>query len=155
MARLKLCSYRGCSKVINQDTRFCEYHQAKYMIKQKERYKDYQRRRLEDYNEVRAQGFYQSNDWSGLKEAVKASFFHIDIFEYYLTGKIVEGETVHHIIEVKEDWNSRFSIDNLIYVTQRNHLLIHSKYNKSKKDKEKAQKILLGLVEQFQKEFKE
>lgn len=153
MAILKLCSYRGCSKIVSPDTKFCEYHQDKYMKKQKERYKDYQRRRLEDYNEVMSQAFYQSSDWERLKEAVKASFFHIDIFEYYLTGKIVEGETVHHVIEVKEDWNNRFDINNLIYLTQRNHLLIHNKYNKSLKDKKKAQQILLGLIEKFSKEF--
>ena len=80
MARLKLCSHRGCTRILDMDSKFCEYHQEKYMKLQKERYKDYQRRRLEDYNEVRSQAFYQSLDWDRLKEAVKASFFHIDIF---------------------------------------------------------------------------
>ena len=154
MARLKLCSHRGCTRVLDMDSKFCEYHQEKYMKLQKERYKDYQRRRLEDYNEVRSQAFYQSLDWDRLKEAVKASFFHIDIFELYLTGRIVEGETVHHIIEVKEEWNSRFDINNLIYLTQKNHLMIHSKYRKSINEKRKVQKILFGLIEAFQKEYK-
>ena len=116
MARLKLCSHRGCTRVLDMDSKFCEYHQEKYMKLQKERYKDYQRRRLEDYNEVRS-------------------------------------ETVHHIIEVKEEWNSRFDINNLIYLTQKNHLMIHSKYKKSIKEKRKVQKILLGLIEAFQKEY--
>ena len=153
MARLKLCSHYSCRKVIAEDSRFCEYHQAKYMARQKERYKDYQRRRLEDYNEAKAQGFYHSTDWDRIKEAVKAGLYHIDIFEYYLTGKIVEGETVHHIIEVKEDWDSRLDVNNLIYLTNKNHSKIHSKYNAGLDSKKRIQKILFGLLERFNKEF--
>lgn len=153
MAILKHCSHRGCYEVLQQDIQYCEYHSKKHIAKQKERYKEYQHRRLQDYNEVRSQSFYQSTEWDRLREVVKASLFHIDIFEYYRTGKIVEGETVHHILEVREEWEARFDVNNLIYLTQRNHLLIHKKYKESKEAKARVQRILLGLIEQFNKEF--
>ncbi|MGL5152801.1 MAG: hypothetical protein ACRC7N_19770 [Clostridium sp.] len=153
MPILKQCSYHGCTKILNNDVKYCEYHQGKYDKEQKERYKEYQRRRLKDKFQVKAQKFYKSPEWERIKEAIKASVYHIDIFEYYLTGKIVEGENVHHIIEIDEDWNSRLDINNLIYLTHKNHMRIHSKYNKSKKDREKVQKILQGLLLAFEKEF--
>lgn len=153
MAILKTCSFHGCNKILRDSLKYCDYHQVKYGNEQKERYKEYKRRRLKDKFQVKAQSFYNSMEWERIKNAIKASLFHIDIFEYYLTGRIVEGEDVHHIIEIDEDWNSRLDINNLIYLTHKNHMRIHSKYNKSKKDKEKAQKILLGLLVQFEKEF--
>lgn len=153
MARLKLCSHCSCSRVVELGQKYCAYHQHKHMIEQRKKYREYQQRRLSDYNEAKLQAFYQSGDWERLKEAVKASCYHIDIFEYYLTGKIVEGETVHHILELREHWDSRLDINNMIYLTNKNHKLIHNKYNKGNKEKLKVQKILFGLIERFEKEF--
>lgn len=150
---LKLCSYTSCSKVIDKDSKYCEYHRAKHMKKERVRYKEYQKRRLYDERKAMAQSFYSSTDWRRIKEAIKPSYYHIDIMEYYLTGKVVEGQVVHHVIEVEEEWDSRLDISNLIYLTYKNHQRIHMKYNKSLEDKRRVQKMLLGLIEQFEKEF--
>lgn len=153
MALLKQCSFRSCRKLVNYGVKFCEYHQVKYDKEQKERYKEYQFRRYKDNNKKKSQQFYSSVPWKNLREAIKKELFHIDILEYYRTGRIIEGEAVHHILEVEEDWESRLDISNLIYLTERNHKRVHEKYNESSKSKKKMQNILLGLLEQFYKDF--
>jgi len=61
---------------------------------------------------------------------------------------------VHHIVEIKEDWNKKLLISNLIYLTNSNHMYVHSMYNKSDKDKTKIQELLIELLDRFNKEFK-
>lgn len=42
-------------------------------------------------------------------------------------GIITEGNTVHHIVEVKDDWNKRFDWDNLQVVCKECHNRIHGR----------------------------
>lgn len=154
MARLKMCSHFSCTKIIEDNERYCNTHKKRYAARQKVRYKDYQRRRLEDHNEAKTQAFYHSDEWIRAKEVAKLSTFHIDIFHYYLIGKIIEGETVHHIIELKEDWSRRSDVSNLLYLSNKNHAKIHSKYNSCIEDKKRIQKMLLELKKRFDEEFK-
>ncbi|NFO65444.1 hypothetical protein FDC27_00385 [Clostridium botulinum] len=153
MSVLKQCSWNGCTKIVNQDVKYCEYHKGKYDMEQKERYKEYSARRRRDKDKKKYQDFYSSSDWKRIRKACTTECYGIDILELYRTGRVVQGERVHHIICLSDDWNSRFDICNLIYLTEKNHRIVHSHYDKEKKEKEKMQKILLGLLEKFNKEF--
>lgn len=153
MALLKQCSHRGCRKILQDNVKFCDYHQTKFDLKEKERYKDYQSRRLKDKEKKKQQQFYNSDNWQRTREAVASDCLGIDIYEYYTTGRIVPGETVHHIIELNEDWNSRLDINNLIYLTERNHRKIHVIYDRSNRDKKIMQDKLFKIINKFQSEF--
>ena len=48
MAMLKQCSYHGCTKILPDDKKYCEYHQRMIDKKNKERYKEYYNRTKED-----------------------------------------------------------------------------------------------------------
>lgn len=154
MALKKLCSYHNCNKVVDIDTKYCEYHSKKVNEAEKQRHKIYQHNRLLNEEERKYQRFYNSSNWKLLKESVKKELYYIDIFELYKNNKIVQGDTVHHIITIKENYDMRLDKNNLIYLTESNHKLIHNKYNESKQEKEKIQKILLELLKLFKKEYK-
>ena len=149
MALKKLCSYSGCNVLVDYGTKYCYKHRTK----DKERYKDYRRSRLRDEEEKARQKFYNSPEWKNVRDLVIRKCFGIDIVEYYRTGQIIKGYTVHHIIELKDDWNKRLDINNLIYLSQENHIKIHKLMEQSKEDKEKVIEMLLEVKARFEQEF--
>lgn len=153
MAILKKCSWRGCTKIVEQNEMYCKYHQEKFDKENKERYKEYQNRRKMDKEQKKYMDFYNSLHWRRLRSVVVNKYFGMDILEYYKTGRIVQGEAVHHIVEISENYDKRLDVNNLIYLTEQSHRRVHAEYEKGKKEKEKMQKILFGLIKKFEEEF--
>ncbi|MFR5642707.1 MAG: hypothetical protein ACLTK7_06040 [Clostridium paraputrificum] len=149
MALKKLCSYSGCNTLVDYGTKYCDKHKTK----DKDRYKDYRRSRLRDEEEKARQEFYNSVEWKNIRDLAIRKCFGIDIVEYYRTGQIIKGYTVHHIIELKDDWNKRLDINNLIYLSQENHIKIHKLMEQSKEDKDKVVEMLLQVKARFEQEF--
>lgn len=118
---------------------------------EKQRHKDYKASRTDK----KEQEFYNTKQWLQTKEIAKSKTHGIDVYEYYVNGRVISGETVHHIVEIKEDWNKKLLISNLIYLTNSNHMYVHNMYNKSDKDKTKMQELLIELLDRFNKEFKD
>ena len=151
MAMFKQCSWSGCSRIVEDNVKYCEYHSIKHDKEEKERYKEYKRRRTHDKEQKRFDSFYNSEAWKRIRKIAILDTVAIDVIDYYRLGRIVQGERVHHIVELSEDFESRLHRGNLIYVTERNHRIIHNEYNKGNKDK--MQKLLLELKTRFMKEF--
>lgn len=149
MGLKKLCSYSGCNTLVDYGVKYCSRHEAR----DRERYKDYRKSRLRDEEEKARQEFYNSPEWKNIRDLAIRKCFAIDIVEYYKTGQIVLGYTVHHIVEIKDDWNKRLDINNLIYLSQENHSRIHKIMERSKEDKEKVIEMLLEVKARFEREF--
>ena len=94
-------------------------------LKAQERCPCYARRYDDDKPDERWRAFYLSAGWGKARAAAIARCQGIDWLEYLQTGRLVPGDTVHHIIPLKEDWSLRLSADNLIYLTSSNHQLVH------------------------------
>lgn len=120
----------------------------------KARHTAYSINRLMDKEQQKYQTFYSSKEWARYRATVISQCYCIDIIEYYRTGKIVQGYTVHHIIPLEDDYERRLDINNLIYLTQSNHISVHKEYKKSAKDKRIMQELLLDLKIKFIEEFK-
>ena len=142
---LKKCNYYNCNKLVDYNVKYCELHKDT----DKERYKEYKANRT-DHKEQRC---YGSKEWKIAREKAICFSFGLDLIELYLNNRIVKGETVHHIIEIKEDWNKRLDINNLFYLTQENHLKVHAKMNESKRNKEYIINMLMQLKERFKNEY--
>lgn len=155
MAIYKQCSYSGCSKIVSDGVKYCEYHTKKVAEQERQRYKEYRDRRYTDDKEVTIQKFYNSKEWTRCKEIAKRNVFHIDVLEYYMTGRIVAGEVVHHVYEVRTDkgWNNRFDVNAMIYLTYENHQKVHAMYNKGWSYKTDMQSTLMALLKRFKREF--
>lgn len=153
MALKKICSKQGCNILVDYKIKYCTKHQQQFEQDERERYKEYSYRRRQDKEQKKYQDFYSSTIWDKVRDVVISECFGIDILEFYRTGKILEGYTVHHIEELDVDWNRRLDIDNLIYLTESNHQHIHSLYKKNRKTKDNTIRALLELKERFIKEF--
>ena len=154
MPILKQCSSRGCYKIVDEGEVYCKYHQEKCIERQRESYKEWRKKRVTTEEQKELDDFYKSIEWQNSRDAAVKYHYGMDIFEFYRTGKIVEGEIVHHIIEARENKELRYTVENLIYLTALNHKRIHKRYNKSSKDKKRIQDMLFALKLKFDNEFK-
>lgn len=154
MALLKQCSSRGCYKVVSLGERYCEYHQKKFTQEQQRSYREWRSKRVTTEEQQELEDFYRSQAWQDSREGAISYCYGIDLFELYRTGKVVQGQIVHHIVEVKENKELRYEVENLIYLTDLNHKRIHKKYNKSTKDKERVQEMLFAIKLDFEKNYK-
>lgn len=151
MALKKICCYAGCKVLVDYTEKYCNKHKEAGEQLTKQRHKEYKTNR----KDKKEQEFYNTRLWKQAKESAKYKTFGIDVYEWYINERIVMGETVHHIIEIKEDWSKRLDIEkNLIYLTNSNHQVIHKIYSKSEHDKKQMQKLLMELLKRFNEEFK-
>lgn len=107
----------------------------------------------DDYKSNIEKRFYKSKEWQSLTNIIKNRFNYIDIYSYYILNKIENGQVVHHIVPINEDFSRRYQVSNLIYLTEKNHRLIHNTMRKSIEDKEKIQNILFSLIRKFDIDF--
>lgn len=75
--------------------------------------------------------FYSTKEWINLRERCIAKCHGIDLYSLFVLNKVEYGEVVHHIIPIVDDYDKRLDADNLIYLTECNHKLIHSLYQSS------------------------
>lgn len=97
--------------------------------------------------------FYSSAEWKKLRLQAIDYYFALDIYSYYKNNLIEFGETVHHIIPIREDFDKRNDIKNLIFLTESNHQRIHELMKKSEAEKMKILKDLKMLQNRFAAEF--
>lgn len=72
--------------------------------------------------------FYLSSDWHRARNKCISNCYGIDLYSYYVLHRIEYGQTVHHIVPLIDDYSQRISQQNLIYLTESNHRLIHALY---------------------------
>ena len=127
---MKICN--KCGKILPHNER-CAC--------QTERHKLYNAgRRDKDKN-----NFYHSRQWAAVVTAVKARSLGLD--EYALAqGYLEKGNTVHHIYTIDERPDLKLSLDNLIYVSSKNHNRIHAEYAQDDDAKKKLQSELQKII---------
>lgn len=114
------------------------------------------KKRLKEYKRYRTdkkeQELYSSSLWIKVRDSIKKEHRGIDVYKYYTDKIIVEGTVVHHIEEVKDNWNRRYDLNNLILLSDSSHKLIHKLYNEGKK--KETMELLYDLKNKFEEEFK-
>lgn len=136
MSLKKICR---CGKIIDLGDGICTECKSKQQQRTKERHKQYKSNR----NDRREQKFYTSKEWLQLKEHLKVKYKGLCLWSYFIDNKIVMADVNHHIEPVKESWNKRLDIYNVIPLSNRMHQIIHKKYET---DKEKTQQELRELL---------
>lgn len=95
--------------------------------------KDYQKQYdLRKRNKAR-NAFYHSAAWKRVSDAVKIRACGLDEFERS-RGRLVAGDTVHHIEPLSERPELGLSMQNLIYVSSATHQRVHAEYDKGERE---------------------
>lgn len=82
-----------------------------------------------DPTEKEIQTFYRSKPWLAVRQRVLNRDNYIDQFELLENDRIIPGNTVHHIIPLRERWDLRADIRNLEVISRSNHNREHPERN--------------------------
>ncbi|ACO87268.1 HNH endonuclease domain protein [Clostridium botulinum A2 str. Kyoto] len=127
----------------------CDECKNKYDKSKKESYKEYKKNRKDN----REQKFYSSKEWIIVRDIVRRKYNNICLYSYYILHEIKYVDYIHHIIELKEDWDKKLDKDNLIPLSDKVHKIVHREYDRSAKDKKQMQELLRELKRKYEKEF--
>lgn len=145
MALKKLCP--NCRRVlIEQNQNYCPICRGVVS----ERRKNNNQRYDHLYRNQDAKAFYASTEWQQARLAALVRFGYLDIYDYYVNRKLTRSTTVHHIIELDEDWELRLILDNLLPLSDSNHNKIHGLYSHSR---QATQAFLQSLVARWLSEI--
>ena len=123
MSVMKFCS--GCNTLIPKEGEaYCNKCKEKL---NKNRNRAYNFKRGTDEGEVKIKKFYNSEAWKRTKK-IRLLIDNGMCVECLKEGRLTKATTVHHIIEVKEDWSKRFDIDNLISLCHSCHNKKHNRF---------------------------
>ena len=146
MTLMKYCNRTGCNRLVPQGVRYCKMHTVGKMEENRQRHKEYD---AHCRNKV-AKAFYNSTEWKIARARALARDTNIDIYLYITKGKVVPADTVHHIIELSEDYTKRCDVDNLISISEATHSMISRAY-KSTAKREAMQEILRECIKEYKK----
>ncbi|MGX7041000.1 HNH endonuclease [Leuconostoc lactis] len=79
--------------------------------------------------EKEIQTFYRSKTWLAVRLQVLNRDNYIDQYELVENNRIIPGNTVHHIIPLRERWDLRADIRNLEVISRANHNREHPERN--------------------------
>lgn len=138
--------YRRCSrcrKRIASGSR-CECEKERY----KERYRDYDRLS----RDKKSKEFYDSREWDCARGYALDADGGIDVYLYMTTGEIKAADTVHHIAPIRDAWDRRLDISNLMSLHHDTHSMIEQLY---KKDKTKMQEMLKNMLKEYRESVRD
>ncbi len=113
----------------------------------KERHKEYDKY----YRDKKADAFYHSKEWELTRIRVLALDKGIDVYIYMTTGEVVLADAVHHIEPLKDNWDRRCDLDNLISLSSDTHSMIEALY---KKDKQGTMVMLYDMLRRYRNEMR-
>lgn len=111
----------------------------------KQRHKEYDRYQ----RDRKSKQYYSSKEWIRIREEVLDLDEGIDVYLFMTEGKVVAADTVHHIIPLKEGWEQRSNIENLMSLHHDTHSVIEQRY---KKEKDFIQKELKKMLLKYRSE---
>ncbi len=127
MGLMKYCNRTGCNRLVPQGVKYCAAHTVSKTAENRQRHKEYDAH----CRDQKAKGFYNSAEWEAVRARAMARDAGIDVYLYIMEGKVVPADTVHHIVELMEDYSRRCDMDNLISISGATHSMISRAYRDS------------------------
>ena len=116
----KPCAKLGCPNLT--DGHYCEKHKAEAEKRKAETNKFYDKH----IRDKQAEMFYKSKAWVAARQQALIRDNYL-CQECLKRGRITRADTVHHKIELKEDWSKRLQLGNLVSLCAECHNRIHSR----------------------------
>lgn len=134
-----------CGRIIPIEKKMCDKCEAKYISRIKVTNKDIYKRYKNNRTDFKEQKFYNSKEWKFTRPVIILR--DKGICQLCNSNKeFAYIDTVHHIIELKEDYSLRTANSNLIGLCDKCHKYVHKKYKKNAISKKEMQKKLSDIV---------
>ncbi len=145
MALMKYCNRTGCNRLVPQGVKYCATHTVGKTAENRQRHKEYDAH----CRNKKAKEFYKKAAWKVERKRALARDTNLDIYLYIMEGRIVPADTVHHIVELMEDYSRRCDMDNLISISEATHSMISRAYKDAAK-KATMQQTLRECMKKYQ-----
>ena len=145
---MKYCNRSGCNRLVQQGVKYCTAHTINKTAENRQRHKEYD----SECRNQKAKAFYNSTEWKTVRAKVIARDASIDIYLYITDNRIVPANTVHHIVELMEDYSKRCDMDNLISVSEETHNMISREYKDATR-KAAVQQVLKECMLEYKKKM--
>lgn len=96
--------------------------------------------------DIKEQKFYVSKLWFRVRDKIRNRDNKLCLM-CLAEHRITKVECIHHIIELKEDWNLRFNNNNLISLCKEHHSKVHRAYEEDDRTKLDTQNYLRELID--------
>lgn len=146
MGLMKYCNRSGCNRLVPQGVRYCAAHTIGKTEENRQRHKEYDAH----CRNQKAKEFYNSAEWKTARAAAMTRDAGIDIYLYITENRIEPADTVHHIVELMEDYAKRCDMDNLISISVATHSMISKAYKDSRM-KAEMQQILRKCIWEYKR----
>lgn len=118
---LKPCATPGCPELTREF--YCTYHKQKAEKRRAERDKYYDRH----VRDKKSREFYKSQAWERLRlRALTRDSFLCQ--ECLKNQKLTRANLVHHIRPIREHWDERLKLENLVSLCHTCHNRVHGGY---------------------------
>ncbi|WP_238886442.1 HNH endonuclease [Clostridium sp. YIM B02551] len=139
---MKFCK---CGKLIEYTQRLCSDCEVKQTARNKIKNKEYKNARQDED----IQSIYNSKKWKITVRIISNRDNGLCIL-CLSEGRLRYKDTVHHIVEVKEDISKAYVLLNLICLCESCHQKVHREYKINKLTKENMQNKLIKLIKDTQ-----
>lgn len=146
MGLMKYCNRSGCNRLVPQGVRYCAAHTIGKTEENRQRHKEYDAH----CRNQKAKEFYNSAEWKAARDAAMARDAGIDIYLYITESRIEPADTVHHIVELMEDYEKRCDMDNLISISEATHSMISKAYRDNRR-KAEMQQVLRECIWEYKR----
>lgn len=107
-------------------------------------------KKRDKHGRLDADNFYHSPEWGAARARAIRRTYGLDVVAFYERGELIGGFVVHHITPLETGWDSRTDGDNLIYLSEQDHRMIHERY---KRDFAQTSAYLRKLLYRFDREY--
>ena len=99
---------------------------------------------------------YNTTRWKKLRDNILQEYNSIDLFNYYVFGKVSVADNVHHITEICEDESLAYDWDNLMPLGERTHRkIVHKLYDYNFELKKELKSMLIDMLKDWNEGKKE
>jgi 5-methylcytosine-specific restriction endonuclease McrA len=137
----KICAYPACNEIVDIGQRYCSKHQKIHEEKRKQDRKERDKEYKKNRQDIEEQKFYKSREWELVRDAAivrDKALCRLCLYE----EKISFCEVVHHIIPIKERWDLRYDLSNLVCLCDACHSRVHKLYEQ---DREKYFQLMEAI----------
>lgn len=117
---LRPCNQPGCAAVVRPPAKYCSVHKHIEIEQEQARHRYYD----QHLRDKQAEAFYKSKAWVAVRHRALTRDRYL-CQECLKHGLITRANTVHHKVELKQDWSKRFRLDNLVSLCPECHNRAH------------------------------
>lgn len=150
MSIKKICRHIGCTRLVELGETYCNLHKPDTKRSEANRQKLYDQS-IRNKRDKKERAFYNSKRWKAAQKECMRMYGGLCLWNYYKDGLIIEATEVHHIEPIKERWDLRLDISNLVPLSHQAHVWIEKQLLKGNKE---IKSELKELKRRWNKEFR-